>query len=72
MNAHCPNCGDVAKFVSQKSPVIGFVEMIFKCQGPKCGAEVVADVHLSTRKTPAARCFAAAEKPHGKPIETDC
>lgn len=72
MNAHCPKCGDVAKFVSQKSPVIGFVEMIFKCQGTKCGAEVVADVHLSTRKTPAARCFTATEVSLDKQTRTDC
>lgn len=71
MIAHCPKCGDVAKFVSQKSPVIGFVEMIFKCQGPKCGAEVVADVHLSARKTPAARCFSALEKNDCPAIKTD-
>lgn len=72
MRAHCPKCGDIAKFVSQQSRTIGLTEAIFKCQGPKCGAEVVADIQFSVRKTPEALCFSAAEKHPDKQIVTDC
>lgn len=57
MRGHCPKCGSAAKFISQRPHTIDFAEVIFRCNNPKCGGDVVAEVKLSVRKESGDRCF---------------
>lgn len=59
MKAHCPKCGSPAKFVSQKPHTMEYAEVVFRCDNPKCGGEVLAEVTFSMRKTPSEQCFSA-------------
>ncbi len=72
MKAHCPKCGSAAKFVSQKARTIDFSEVVFQCQSPKCGGEVLAEVRFAMRKTPADQCFSHGGKSVAASISTDC
>lgn len=69
MKAHCPKCGSAAKFVSQKPQTTNFAEALFRCENPKCGGEVLAEVTFSMQKVPPEQCFSAGGD--GR-IKTDC
>lgn len=62
MRAHCPKCGSAAKFVSQKPHTMEYAEVVFRCDNPKCGGEVLAQVTFSMRKTPAEKCFSGTRQ----------
>jgi len=68
VKATCPKCGSPAKFVSQKPYTTDFSEVFFKCENPKCGGDVVAEVTFAMRKAPANQHFSASI---GRKI-TDC
>ena len=72
MKAHCPKCGSAAKFVSQQARTIDFSEAVFRCQNPKCGGEVLAELRFSMRKTPASQCFSHAGEAASVSTNTDC
>lgn len=74
MKGHCPKCGSAAKFVSQRPHTIDFSEAVFRCNNPKCGEEVVAEVKFSVRRTPAGQCFSGvgAESSATGRIKADC
>ena len=72
MKAHCPKCGSAAKFVSQQARTIDFSEAVFRCQNPKCGGEVIAEVRFAMRKTPASQCFSHGGDANAARINTDC
>lgn len=71
-NVHCPKCGSSAKFVSHKAHTIDFGQVFYRCENPKCGGEVVAEVTFSMRKTPAEQCFSSNVPDVGDQIKTDC
>jgi len=70
--AHCPKCGSPAKFVSQKPHTMEYAEVVFRCDNPKCGGEVLAEVTFSMKKTPAKQCFSRNEYEAGDTAKTDC
>ena len=72
MKAHCPKCGASAKFVSQKPHTINFAEVVFRCENPKCGGEVLGEITFSMRKPPQDQCFTAAGSDGNGRIKTDC
>ena len=72
MNAHCPKCGGVAKFVSQTAISIDFADLEFKCVDPKCGSEIVAEIKFSLRKAPAPHCFSSGSERVDHNVKTDC
>lgn len=75
MKAHCPKCGSSAKFISQKPRTIDFSEVFFRCENPKCGGEVLAEVKFAMRATPSEQCFRQASGTDAAGdgyINTDC
>ena len=72
MKASCPKCGSAAKFISQTPRTIDFSEALFKCENPKCGGDVLAEVHFSMRRTPAEQCFSHGSLSAAGNVTTDC
>lgn len=74
MKASCPKCGSAAKFVSQTPRTIDFSEALFKCENPKCGGDVLAEVHFSMRKAAVEQCFSASASNPSQSVQiaTDC
>ncbi len=73
MKAWCPKCGSSAKFVSQTPRTIDFTDVTFRCENPKCGSDVLAEVKFGIRKVPDANCFSnGASLPVAGHVKTDC
>jgi len=73
MKAWCPKCGSAARFISQEAKTINFTNAVFRCENPKCGGEVLAEIHFGMRKTPDAHCFSGgATRALTGQASTDC